>query len=554
MQTAAIYVRVSTPGQVENGFGATEGETSPHYQLLECRALAERFDLNVPDDFVITEQASGAYIERDGLDRVRDLIASKRIQALIVWKVDRIARDEALVGQLVVLNEAKNAAVTVYAVDKGGAVENTMEGNLVNVVNAYVAASEKDAFRRRSIAGKRSKAMNEGVLPIGTGIGIYGYDYKPRVKRNKQTGDPGSSPTRVINANEAEVVRRMFQMALEGLGAHRIAVILNGEGTCGKTGSLWHPWTVKNTLRNPAYMGVTRYGMQATKLMERGRRERHRRDASEVINIDGFTPAIIETATFNRVQAHLSRPRTSGHALEPYLLSGMLKCSCGTGMVAHAMWHGKYRYYSCRGNSATATRPRSCWSKRTRMDGLDERVMTAITNAVADPDFLHQRVLAHNLSSTDISGIDLAKETKARKKELVRAERGLLTALMNAPSAADSIAAELEKIAKERKDLERALQAPEKAQGASGCPNISQDAIQAFSKRVAARLGTMEVEELHRLLSLVGFEAIVDANGEVQASIAVPVTPENYLPLHEHGHDNVNVVVVVDGPDDAGAG
>jgi hypothetical protein len=42
--------------------------------------------------------------------------------------------------------------------------------------------------------------------------------------------------------------------------------------------------------------------------------------------------------------------------------------------------------------------------------------------------------------------------------------------------------------------------------------------------------------------------------GSVQASIGVPVTPENYLPLHKHRHDNMDVVVGVHGLDDAGAG
>jgi hypothetical protein len=169
-----------------------------------------------------------------------------------------------------------------------------------------------------------------------------------------------------------------------------------------------------------------------------------------------------------------------------------------------------------------------------------------------DSESLYQRVLVQQSTATTEVAPDI-RATTAQMKALVKQEKALVAALRNAPSAADSISTELEKVARERKQLEHALQAEEKVQVGSDCVNASPDAIKAFSVAVAGRLSTMDTEELHRLLSVLGFEAIVDANGKVQASIAVPVTPTNYLPLHEHGHDHMDIVVAVHGPDHAGA-
>jgi site-specific DNA recombinase len=534
---AAIYVRVSTPGQAEDGLGQEA-------QLDTCQRIAAEHGLNVADEHVIVEQASGEYLERTGLDRLRSLVRGRLIDAVVVYDQDRLSRNE--IGTVVILAEARSNQVTIYT--RTGPLDATREGDLVAYVKGYASALERDKIRQRTLDGKRMTAK-QGALPVGTGAGLYGYDYAPRIR-----GEHKRQQARSINESEAETVRRMFGMALEGLGVNTIARALNAEGRTGKTGKPWHPWTVKNILRNPAYTGQTLYGREVTKLGPGGKVARSKRNPDEIITIEGFTPVIIDDATFERVQAHLNRPRTSGHALQPYLLSGMLRCGCGTGMVAHAMWHGQYRYYSCRGNGATATRPRTCWSKRTRMDGLDTRVMTAITNAVTNPEFLYQRVMAHAESAPATADLDTPRETKARIKELGSQEASLVAALKTAPSAAASLTLELESIAAEKNRLQRALTNVQASQGDWEPVKVNQDALKAFSQAMQARLQTMDTADQHRLLSLLGFEATVSDSGSVQASIGVPVTPGNYLPLHEHGHDNMDVVVGVDGLDDAGAG
>ena len=61
METGAIYVRVSTPGQVETG---TAG--GHEMQLKQCLKIAADQGIDVPEEYKIIEQGSGAFIERRG--------------------------------------------------------------------------------------------------------------------------------------------------------------------------------------------------------------------------------------------------------------------------------------------------------------------------------------------------------------------------------------------------------------------------------------------------------------------------------------------------------
>ena len=529
---AIIHARVSTPGQAEDGLGLEA-------QLEACRKVAAEHGFDVADEIV--EQGSGAYLEREGLDRVRALVRSKQVDALITYDLDRLSRDE--IGTVIVLSEAWEAGVTVYT--RTGPVDSTREGNLISYVKAYAAALEKDKIRQRTMDGKRM-AARAGVLPVGSGAGLYGYDYTPRDRASRKP------QARTVNQSESTVVKRMFGMAIAGLGINTIAVQLNREGVRGKTGAPWHPWTIKNLLRNPAYAGHTRYGAAVTKLGPGGHVSKSRRDEAEVIMIEGFTPPIIDAATFERVQAHLDRPRRSGHPHEPYMLSGMLRCAdCGTGFVGQKL-RRRWRYYTCRGTSATATRPRICSAKSARMEALDERVWVAVSRSMRDPAFLVERVLAQQAMPTP-QPADPGAPARARIKALANEEKSLVAALRAAPSAAETIEKELEKIAGERRSLERTLKATEAAQCPLDDVQIDPDAIKRFAQALGPRLRAMGVEERHELLSLLGFEATVAASGDVKASIAVPSAPdESYSPLHEHRHDDVDVVVVVYRADDTG--
>ena len=78
---AAIYCRVSTAGQAENG-------TSLDSQRDACLRLAAERGYAVPQEYVLLEDWSGADLERPRLDRARELIkglALSRLSSATPW-------------------------------------------------------------------------------------------------------------------------------------------------------------------------------------------------------------------------------------------------------------------------------------------------------------------------------------------------------------------------------------------------------------------------------------------------------------------------------------
>ena len=105
----------------------------------------------------------------------------------------------------------------------------------------YAAQRERLQLMERTMRGKE-QAAKDGRMPATGGIGLYGYDYDPALRR------------RVINETEADVVRMVFQWASEGISMYRIACMLNEKRIPTKTGKLWSQDRVKKTLQNLAYV------------------------------------------------------------------------------------------------------------------------------------------------------------------------------------------------------------------------------------------------------------------------------------------------------------
>src|SRR3972149_2599718 len=91
MATAALYCRVSSKGQAEDG-------ASLSTQEKECRTYAER--LGLPVFVVYSDSASAGSLHRPELDGLRDDIASGRVSHVVTLAWDRLSRD---VGAQIVL-------------------------------------------------------------------------------------------------------------------------------------------------------------------------------------------------------------------------------------------------------------------------------------------------------------------------------------------------------------------------------------------------------------------------------------------------------------------
>jgi len=202
-----------------------------------------------------------------------------------------------------------------------------------------------------------------------------------------------SRVSRKILPSEAEIVQRIFLEYVDGYKTYTIATRLNAEGIPSKTGGKWHPRTIGRMLSNRAYIGETVYGKERSrKVKDQPKRVRQLTDPSEWINVEGYTPAIVSTDLFKKVQKKLSEPIPRGRSTRTYVLTGHIKCGyCGTGAVgSHYRKRtgspGVYSYYICRGTIPTSVRPRVCMEgRRVRSDLLEPSVFGHLKHFLSDP-------------------------------------------------------------------------------------------------------------------------------------------------------------------------
>ena len=193
-----------------------------------------------------------------------------------------------------------------------------------------------------------------------------------------------------IDAVEAETVRLMFKLYLEGdgktgpLGVKETTKWLNGHGYRTRRGATFGVGPVHKILTNACYStGQWPYGVRSS-------RDGRKHDPSSVIHIP--VPVLIEQSDFDRVQAKLARsnPKTTPPRVVngPSLLTGIAVCgSCGSGMTRTGTTNRQgrsYSYYSCAGCQQKGKSV--CKGRHIPAATLDEIVLTNIKQRVLAPD------------------------------------------------------------------------------------------------------------------------------------------------------------------------
>jgi site-specific DNA recombinase len=263
---------------------------------------------------------SGGNMERPALQRLLADIRAGRIEIVIVYKVDRLTRSLADFARLVEIFDAQN--VSFVSVTQQFNTTTSMGRLTLNVLLSFAQFEREvtgERIRDKIAASKKKGMWMGGNVPLG-------YDV--------------SAGTLVINAAEAETVRRIFALYREfgcvrpvkeeadrlGLLTKR-RVAANGIERGGKPFSRGHLYAL---LSNPLYAG---------QIMHKGQL------------FLGQHPALIDEVTWTAVRDQLAA-NAGGHrqrtkATEPSLLAGLLVDARSERLTpSHAVKKGRrYRYY-----------------------------------------------------------------------------------------------------------------------------------------------------------------------------------------------------------------
>src|ERR687885_1017610 len=189
---AAVYVRVSTVGQEEDG-------TSLGTQEAACLAHAPTRGGAVDPAHLYREVHTGTELwERPQLQRLREAIRRREVDVVICYAIDRLSRDPVHLG--VLISEAEHAGVQVEFVTEP--LDNSPEGQLIRFVRGYAAKVEHEKIRERSVRGRKARADNGKILPGCRPL----YGYRFTADRTGYEPDPLTAP----------IVQRIFASVIGG--------------------------------------------------------------------------------------------------------------------------------------------------------------------------------------------------------------------------------------------------------------------------------------------------------------------------------------------------
>ena len=338
MINAVVYARYSSANQREESI---EG------QLRECCRYAERYGFQIVKEY--TDSAiSGRSDDRPSFQRMIRESESGAFQAVIVWKLDRFARNR------------HDAAVYRYKLKKNGvkiysAMENISDGPEGIILEGLM----------ESLAEYYSANLSENIKR-----GCYDAALKHRVFGKPPLGlKKAADGTYEIDPVKSPIVVRIFEEYAAGRSLSQIRAGLNADGIRTSKGREFSDNSFYHIFNNEKYIGVYEF---------QGIRE------------ENVIPAIISRDLWDRVQAMQKRiiPRKRHQheetPMEPYLLATKLFCGhCMqpmTGESARSRNGTIFRYYSCNG---TKSRYRNgCKKKRVPKEWIESEVIRIIMDEI----------------------------------------------------------------------------------------------------------------------------------------------------------------------------
>jgi site-specific DNA recombinase len=377
----AIYTRVSTDHGLDQEFNSLDAQYDAASAYIKSQAHAgwtlirSRYD---------DGGYSGGSTDRPDLQRLLDDIRARKVDVIVVYKVDRLTRSLADFAKLVELFDAHG--VSFVSVTQQFNTTTSMGRLTLNVLLSFAQFEREvtsERIRDKIAASKRKGLWVGGPLPLG-------YHMK-------------DGKIAVIE-DEAERVRQIYRRYLELSGVNALVRDLRERNFRSKSrllatgatrgdvafgrGSLFY------LLRNRFYVGEVKY-------------------KDEIL--PGEQPAIMDRALFDAVQQKLTEHWTTlstARNASDHMLTGLLFDDAGHRMVpTHAAKSGvRYRYY--------VSLPHLHGESKTASVGSVSRIpATDIEDVIVKS--LHEHLIARKEKPAALSGIQVGSR-KVLQESIVR--------------------------------------------------------------------------------------------------------------------------------------
>ncbi len=201
MKRAAIYIRVSTEGQRDEGY-SIDAQTELLEAFCTAREIKDR-------ELYIDGGYTGSNIDRPAMTKLIEDVRRGEISHVLVYKLDRLSRSQK--DTLYLIEDVFNpAGVTFISMNENMDTSTPIGRAMLGIMSAF-AQLERETIRERTRMGMQERVKN-GYWPGGGKI-PFGYDY------DRAKG--------ILVPNEdAETVRRAYELYLAGYSTDKIAQML----------------------------------------------------------------------------------------------------------------------------------------------------------------------------------------------------------------------------------------------------------------------------------------------------------------------------------------
>jgi DNA invertase Pin-like site-specific DNA recombinase len=425
-RAAIVYLRQSTPGQVEHN----RESTARQYALAD---LACQLGWSKQQVVIIDEDLglSGASTDkRSGFARLTSEVALAHVGIVLGLEVSRLARNNADWYRLLELCGITNTLIG----DNDGIYHPALfNDRLLLGLKGTMSEAELHIIRARLDGGIRNKAAR-GELRRGLPVGfVWG----------EQDGEVLFHPDEAVTG----AIRTVFERFAEFGSARRVWLWFRSEGLSlplqpapsGQPGPIrWIPATytaIHSILTNPVYAGAYAYGKSRCEryVDERGvvkKRMRHLPIEQWAVLIPDHHPGFIDWASFQANQARLDsntrpQPHQSGGAVREgsALLQGIATCGhCGRRLMTHYRGRNSTPGYHCAGKDIIDGRGQYCLN----VGGLaiDKAVANAFLEAVTPAAVEAVRLSVGQLQANHDAALSQWRlEVERARYEAERAER-----------------------------------------------------------------------------------------------------------------------------------
>lgn len=425
----AVYVRVSTTQQIDRESLQTQEERLRQYCKIHSHSIYKVYR---------EEGVSAKDIKRPKLEELMQDIENKKIQVVLVAKLDRITRSlKDLINLIEFFQEHDVKLISLTQnIDTTGSMGRFMLnllGAVAQVEREMTAERVSEDMHHRALAGK----WNGGIIP-------YGYTTREKFIEKLKTqhlkeeqilkqADKLTPDGKKLfpDSEEASLVRRIYQLYLEHKSLRRLTHWLNTKGYRTRKGKTWATPSIRRILINPTYTGKMWYGKRKTDLIT-GKLNQVMPEKWKIVK--GQHEAIVSEDTFNRIQKLLkSRFMKPTKAQHVYLLSGLLRCGKCNGRMFGYTYRKKiknkprkpareYFYYRCQNSIQKGASV--CKGMVLPGQVIDETIVNIILSLAQDKNFLQDKEAM--LKALRQEAKPSKPEVQDEKKRLVLEEQKLM--------------------------------------------------------------------------------------------------------------------------------